>query len=265
VTAVLAAQGVACAYGDREALAAFDLAAAPGTVTALLGANGAGKSTALRALARLHKPRHGAILLDGQDVWRLRRRAFVRRVAFLPQTETAPWPMTVEQMVLLGRLPHRGWLLPYTQADRAALARALDQVELQGLGGRDLGSLSGGERRRVLLARALAQDAAVLVLDEPGAHLDLRHQVELFDLLRRLAHQGGTTVVLSLHDLHLAALFADHAVLLRQGRVLAQGPAAEVLSPDLVRAALGVTVEAVPHPRHGVPLIVPVTRREADR
>jgi ABC-type cobalamin/Fe3+-siderophores transport system ATPase subunit len=258
VSARLAARGVACGYGERVALEGFDLAAAPGAVTALLGPNGAGKSTALRALARLLRPREGAVTLDGQDVWRLPRRDFARQVAFLPQSETAAWPMTVAEMVLLGRLPHRGWLLPYTPADREALERALHQVELSGLEARDLGTLSGGERRRALLARALAQDAGILLLDEPGAHLDLRHQIELFALLRRLARQCGATVVLSLHDLNLAALFADRAVLLRQGQVLAAGPAREVLTPELVRAAFGVAVETVPHPRHGVPMIFPV-------
>ena len=258
MTALLSARGVACAYGDRVVLTDFGFEAAAGTVTVLLGPNGAGKSTALRALARLLRPREGTVALDGVDIWRLGRRDFVRRVAFLPQSETPSWPMTVEQMVLLGRMPHRGWLLPYTHDDREALRRALHQVELDGFEGRDLDLLSGGERRRALLARALAQDAGILLLDEPGAHLDLRHQVELFDLLKTLSRQCGATVVLSLHDLNLAALFADRIVLLREGRVLAAGPAGEVLAPDAVQAAFGIAVDALPHPRYGVPIIVPV-------
>ncbi len=257
MSALLAARGVACAYGARVVLADFAFEAAAGTVTVLLGPNGAGKSTALRALARLLRPREGVVTLDGVDVWRLGRRDFVRRVAFLPQNETPAWPMTVEQMVLLGRMPHRGWLLPYTHEDRDALRRALHQVELDGFESRDLDLLSGGERRRALLARALAQDAGILLLDEPGAHLDLRHQVELFDLLRTLSRQRGATVVLSLHDLNLAALFADRIVLLREGRVLATGPVGEVLVPATVQAAFGIAVEALPHPRYGVPIIVP--------
>lgn len=265
MTARLAAEGIACAYGNHTVLADFSLAAEPGTVTALLGPNGAGKSTALRALARLLRPRRGAVTLDGRDVWQLLRRAFVRHVAFVPQTEAAAWPMTVEHAVLLGRVPHRGWLLPYTPEDREALGTALRQVDLEALRARNLDTLSGGERRRALLARALAQDAEVLLLDEPGAHLDLRHQVELFDLLARLARERRVAVVLSLHDLNLASLFADRAVLLHGGRILAQGPCQEVLTPDLLRRTFGIPVEAVPHPRHGISMIFPVPERLDDR
>ena len=254
----LAAVGLACAYGERTVLHGFDLAAEPGSVTALLGPNGAGKSTALRALSRLLRPRQGAVTLDGREIWQLPRRRFVAHVAFMPQVETAGWPMTVEQVVLLGRLPHRGWLLPYSRQDREALHTALSQVGLTGLRSRSLDSLSGGERRRAMLARALAQEAQVLLLDEPGAHLDLRHQIELFALLRRLTRQHGVAVVLSLHDLNLASLFADRAVLLCEGRTVAQGPAQEVLTPELLRIAFGIAVETVPHPRHGAAMVLPI-------
>jgi len=236
----------------------FDLAAEPGTVTALLGPNGAGKSTALRALARLLPPRQGGVSLGGRDIWRLPRSKFVRDVAFLPQEEAAAWPMTVEQVVLLGRVPHRGWLLPYSRRDREALGIALRQVGLDAMRNRNIDTLSGGERRRAQLARALAQDAGILLLDEPGAHLDLRHQVELFDLLRRLSRDCGATVVLSLHDLNLASLFADRAVLLCAGRVLAQGPCQEILTPPLLRDAFGVEVEVIQHPRYGVAMVLPI-------
>jgi iron complex transport system ATP-binding protein len=265
VTPRLAAEGIACAYGHHTVLADFSLVAAPGTVTALLGPNGAGKSTALRALARLLRPREGTVTLDGRDVWQLPQRAFVRHIAFVPQTEAAAWPMTVEHAVLLGRVPHRGWLLPYTPEDREALSTALRQVDLEALRARNLDTLSGGERRRALLARALAQDAEVLLLDEPGAHLDLRHQVELFDLLARLARERRVAVVLSLHDLNLASLFADRAVLLNGGRILAQGPCQEVLTPDLLRRTFGIPVETVPHPRHGISMIFPVPESLDDR
>lgn len=265
MTARLAAAEISCAYGNHTVLEDFNLVAEPGTVTALLGPNGAGKSTALRALARLLRPRTGTVTLDGRDVWQFPQRGFVRHVAFVPQTEAAAWPMTVEHAVLLGRVPHRGWLLPYTPEDQAALNTALRQVDLEALRGRSLDSLSGGERRRALLARALAQDAEVLLLDEPGAHLDLRHQVELFDLLARLAREHGAAVVLSLHDLNLASLFADRAVLLSEGRILAQGPCQEVLTPELLRRTFGIPVETVPHPRHGISMIFPVPESLDDR
>lgn len=258
MTPVLAAEGVAYAYGERTVLQGFDLAAEPGTVTAVLGPNGAGKSTALRLLSRLLRPGAGRVTLAGRDVWELPQRSFAREVAFLPQSEAAAWPMTVEQVVLLGRAPHRGWLRPYTREDREALGDALRQVDLEDMRARDLDSLSGGERRRALLARALAQNARVLLLDEPGAHLDLRHQMELFQLLGRLAHGCGAAIVLSLHDLNLASLFADVAVLLSEGRILAQGPCQEVLTPDRIHRAFGVVVEMVPHPGSGVSMILPV-------
>jgi iron complex transport system ATP-binding protein len=258
VTPRLEARGIACSYGERIALESFDLAAEPGSLTALLGPNGAGKSTALRALARLLRPRRGAVTLDGRDIWQLPRRSFVHHVAFMPQTETAGWPMTVEQVVLLGRLPHRGWFLPYAREDREALRTALRQVEISALRGRWLDSLSGGERRRAMLARALAQDAEVLLLDEPGAHLDLRHQLELFTLLRRLTRDRGIAVVLSLHDLNLASLFADRAVLLSEGRIVAQGASPRVLTPELILRAFGIAVEIVPHPRDGAAMVLPI-------
>jgi iron complex transport system ATP-binding protein len=258
VTPRLEARGIACSYGERRVLESFDLVAEPGRLTALLGPNGAGKSTALRALARLLRPLHGEVTLDGRDVWQLPRRSFVPHVAFMPQTETAGWPMTVEQVVLLGRLPHRGWLLPYAREDREALRTALRQVEITGLRGRWLDSLSGGERRRAMLARALAQNAEVLLLDEPGAHLDLRHQLELFTLLRRLTRERGVAVVLSLHDLNLASLFADRAVLLSAGRIVAQGRSRQVLTPELIHCAFGIEVEIVAHPRGGAAMVLPI-------
>jgi iron complex transport system ATP-binding protein len=254
----LVASRIVCGYGKRIVLRDFDLAAEPATLTALLGPNGAGKSTALRALARLLRLAGGSVTLDGEDIWRLPRRSFVRQVAFVSQTAEAHWPMTVEQLVLLGRAPHRGWLLPYSSEDREALVAALRQVDLEAFRGRSLDSLSGGERRRAVVARALAQEARVLLLDEPGAHLDVRHHLELFDLLRHLARERQVAIVLSLHDLNLASLFADRAVLLNEGQILAQGSCTEVLTPELIWKAFGVEVETVPHPTHGTAMVLPV-------
>jgi iron complex transport system ATP-binding protein len=260
----LTAEGVTCAYGSHVALRDFDLAVVPGTVTALLGANGAGKSTALRALARLLRPRSGRLALDGRDLGSVPRRELARQLAFVPQSDAVAWPLTVEQVAILGRVPHRGWLLPFSAEDRRALDRALAQVELLELRHRPLDTLSGGERRRAQVARALVQDAAILLLDEPGAHLDLRHQVDLFHLLRRLARERGLAVVVTLHDLNLAALFADRVVLLKAGRLLARGTPEEVLTPSLLREAFGLAVEVLPHPRGGARLIVPALPERGD-
>jgi iron complex transport system ATP-binding protein len=254
---LLAARGLACAYGPRTVLADFDLAVPPGRVVALLGANGAGKTTALRAFARLHRPSAGRVLLGGDDLWRLAPREAARRLAYLPQGEEAAGPLTVEEAALLGRVPHRGWLAPYRAEDRAAVAAVLARLGLAGLADRPLDTLSGGERRRALLARALVQQAEVLVLDEPTAHLDLRHQVELLELLRALAAERGLAVVASFHDLNQAARTADELVLLAEGRVLARGPAARVLTAEHLERAYGLAVEIVADPVSGVPLVVP--------
>jgi iron complex transport system ATP-binding protein len=255
--AVLVAEAVACAYGRQRVVDDFDLALAPGRVVALLGANGAGKTTALKALARLHRPTAGRVLLGGEDLWRMAPRQAAQRLAFLPQGEEIAGPLTVEEAALLGRVPHRGWLMPYRAADRQAVAGVLARLSLADLAGRPLDTLSGGERRRALLARALVQEAEVLILDEPTAHLDLRHQVELLELVRGLADDRGLAVVASFHDLNQAARVADELILLASGRVLARGRAAEVLTPAILERAYGLAVEVVSDPVSGLPLVVP--------
>jgi iron complex transport system ATP-binding protein len=257
VSACLAALGVACAYGAGPVLAGFDLVVEPGRLLALLGPNGAGKTTALRALARLHRPTAGRVELDGRDLWRLSPRACARRIAYLPQGEEVAWPLTVEEVALLGRVPHRGWLAPWQGADRGAVSRVLDRLGLAPLAHRPLGTLSGGERRRALLARALVQEADVLLLDEPTAHLDLRHQVDLLELLGELARRQGLGVVASFHDLNQAARHADELVLLAAGRVVARGSARQVLTAEVLGTAYGLQVDVVADPRTGEPLVVP--------
>ncbi|HUO87308.1 MAG TPA: ABC transporter ATP-binding protein [Thermoanaerobaculia bacterium] len=254
---LLAAEGVACAYGRQRVVEGFDLALLPGRVVALLGANGAGKTTALKALARLHRPTAGRVLLAGEDLWRMAPRAAARRLAYLPQGEEVAGPLTVEEAALLGRVPHRGWLMPYRAVDHAAVADVLARLALTDLAGRPLDTLSGGERRRALLARALVQDAEVLILDEPTAHLDLRHQVDLLELVRALADDRGLAVVASFHDLNQAARVADELLLLASGRVMAWGSAAEVLTPGNLERAYGLAVEIVSDPVSGLPLVVP--------
>jgi iron complex transport system ATP-binding protein len=260
---LLTATGVDCAYGARTVVTGFDLVVPAGRVVALLGANGAGKTTALRALARLHRPAAGRVLLGGDDLWRLSPRSAARRLAWLPQGDEAAGPLTVEEAALLGRVPHRGWLAPYRAEDREAVAAVLARLGLTDLADRPLATLSGGERRRALLARALVQEAEVLVLDEPTAHLDLRHQVELLELLRGLADERGLAVVASFHDLNQAARTADELVLLAEGRVLARGPAAEVLTAAHLERAYGLAVEIVADPASGLPLVVPARQPAA--
>ncbi|HEY0512887.1 MAG TPA: ABC transporter ATP-binding protein [Thermoanaerobaculia bacterium] len=254
----LEAAGITCAYGDRVVLSDFSLRAESGKVIALLGPNGAGKTTALRALARLLRPQRGSVRLDGRDIWSLPQRSFARRIAFLSQADDVSWSLTVEQVVTLGRIPHRGWVLPYTAADRAVIGRTLERLCLESLRDRPLDTLSGGERRRAMLARALAQEAEILLLDEPTTYLDLRHQVELLELLRSLARERGLAVIASFHDLNQAALHADEATLLRAGHLLAHGETVTVLHQAGIRTAYGIDLEVLAHPAHGGPIVLPV-------
>ncbi len=232
--------GLRVAYRGREVLHGIDLAIRPGERVALLGPNGAGKSTLLRCFTGMAPERHGAVLLDGRPVEALPREAVARRVAVVPQETPVPFAIRVEELVALGRLPHEHPLLGLRAADHEAVTRAIERVGLGDVVGRDARELSLGERQLVLLAMAVAQDAACLLLDEPTVHLDLRHQVATMELLADLNEHDGVTVVAVLHDVALAAHFFPRLVVLDHGRVAADGPADVALAPDLVRRVFGV-------------------------
>ena len=208
----------------------------PGSILGVIGPNGAGKSTFLRLLYRYYRPRTGQILVDGQDVWSLDAKAAARLIGVVLQEHPAELSLSVREVVALGRTPHRrGFSLGGSQ-DASVVDGVLSRLELGDLGERQIGSLSGGERQRVMVARALAQEPRILVLDEPSNHLDIRHEMELLELLRSL----GLTIVCSLHDLNLALGYADVVLALAEGRTLAFGPSADVLSPNLISDAFSV-------------------------
>jgi iron complex transport system ATP-binding protein len=255
---MIEANDVTCRLGRRTVIERISLSAQPGEVLALIGPNGAGKTTLLRALARLQRPADGVVLLEGQAVWQLRPRQVARRLALAQQDSAKDWPLTVEQAVELGRAPHRGWLLPLTAADRAVVESALRQAGVEQLRERRLDQLSGGEQRRVVLARALAQTPSILLLDEPTAGLDLKYQVAILELARQLAHRDRLAVVVTLHDLNQAALIADRVALLAAGHLLAVGAVENVLTPTLLEAAYDVPIVIAQHPIHGTPLITPL-------
>jgi ABC-type cobalamin/Fe3+-siderophores transport system ATPase subunit len=227
-------------YHGRPALRDVSLTIGAGERIALVGPNGAGKSTLLQAIAGLVQPAVGSVALDGTPVERLDRLAVARRLAVVPQVAALPFSTTVEEVVALGRLPHEHPIRGMRPADRSAVAAAIEQVGVGHLMGRDARELSLGERQLVLLAMAVAQDAPVLVLDEPTVHLDLRHQVEVMELLADLNQRNGTTILAVLHDLGLAAHFFPRMVVLDGGRVVADGPPFEALSPDRIREVFGV-------------------------
>jgi iron complex transport system ATP-binding protein len=257
----LEARDLTCAYNGQPVLSDLSLAVHAGQVLALIGPNGAGKTTLLRAMARLLRPRKGMLLLGDQQVWQLSPRAVERRLALAPQSNSDTWPLTVEQVVALGRAPHRGWFLPFSTRDREVVQQAMRRTGLEHLRQRLVTQLSGGEQRRVLLARTLAQEPEILLLDEPTAHLDLKYQTEILELVRQLAHRDGLAVVITLHDLNQAALCADRLALLAEGRLLAVGESEEVLVPSYLTQAYGVPVVVTRHPLYGTPMVTPVVRR----
>jgi iron complex transport system ATP-binding protein len=251
----LALSGLGVSLGGARVLAGVDLALAEGELLLLAGRNGAGKTTLLRAAAGLVAPDAGGISLGGRPLASFSRREVARRIAFLSQETAIPFPFTAGQVVLLGRTPHLGPLAFESKADLAAAERALARLGLEALADRSVLGLSGGERQLVQLARVLAQEAPVLLLDEPTAHLDLAHRALVARCLGDLAREGRALLVVS-HDL-AAARHASRVALLAGGRILASGPPAEVIRPDLLRAAFGVEAEVIAT-RAG-PLVLPVS------
>jgi len=235
-------EAVDVAYRNRDVLRDVSFEISAGERIALVGPNGAGKSSLLRALAGLVPVRHGRISLDRHPIETLGRPAIARLISAVPAA-SLPFSMRVEEVVALGRLPHEDPIRGLRPSDRAVVAHAIDRVGLGHLLGRDARELSLGERQLVLLALAVAQEAPLMLLDEPTVHLDLRHQVETMDLLVDLNERDGTTVVAVLHDLALAAHFFPRVLVLNRGRLVADGPAREVLSPALVREVFGVDPE----------------------
>lgn len=235
---------VSVARGQRTIVAGVSLDVPSGTVLGLLGTNGSGKSTLLRAVYRVLRPSAGRILLDGDDVWRLSPREAARRVAVVAQETNDEFGMTVSQAVLLGRTPHhRGFSLDTAQ-DRRIAARAMDRVGVGDLAHRQVSELSGGERQRVLLARAITQQARVLVLDEPTNHLDIAHRLELMDLIREM----GLTTLIALHDLDLALGHCDRVALVADGRIDRTGTPDEVLTAQVLRERFRVEAAIVRNP-----------------
>lgn len=237
----LAAIDISHAYGARPVLTQVDLRVDPGEMVALIGPNGAGKSTLLRCLAGLIRPQRGQVLLDGVPLAGIPARERARRLAYLAQGGEVHWPLTVERLVALGRLPHLSpWTAPQA-ADRLAIDRAMDLCHAGDLRGRTVTTLSGGERARVLLARALAAEPSLLLADEPVAGLDPYHQLQVMDVLRARA-DAGTGIVMVLHDLTLAARFCTRVALLDGGRMVADGAPATVLRPGLLEQVYGVSM-----------------------
>ncbi|MFE5294192.1 ABC transporter ATP-binding protein [Isoptericola sp. NPDC056618] len=256
----LRAHGVSLGYDGRRVIDGLDLELPAGRVTAIVGPNACGKSTLLRGLARLHPLDGGRVTLGGEDVGGLSRKELAKRVGVLPQSSIAPDGVRVAELVGRGRYPHQGWFGRHSSTDDGAVLRALEATGVADLADRPVAELSGGQRQRVWIAMVLAQETDVVLLDEPTTYLDLAHQVDLLDLLTELNRTRGTTVVMVLHELNLAARYADHLVVMSAGQVVAEGRPGDVLTAASVRAAFGLRAQVVPDPVSGTPLVVPLGR-----
>ena len=258
----LAAERVRLAYDRREVVADLSLAVPPRRITAIVGPNACGKSTLLRGLARLLKPRGGAVHLDGKSIHGQPTREVARRLAILPQSPVAPEGITVADLVARGRYPHQAWFRHWSAADRRAVTAGMEATRVLDLANRPVDELSGGQRQRAWIAMALAQDTPILLLDEPTTFLDLAHQIDVLELLVDL-NRDGRTIVLVLHDLNHACRYADHLVAMREGEIVAEGPPEEVVTRALVEEVFGLRCEVVPDPVAGTPMVIPIGRGDA--
>ena len=256
----LAAEAVTLAYDRRVIASELSVAVPEGGFTAIVGPNACGKSTLLRALARMLKPRSGRVVLDGREIGELPSKQVARRLGLLAQSSIAPEGITVADLVARGRFPHQTLLRQWSRDDERAVAEAMVATRVDDLADRLVDELSGGQRQRVWLATALAQETPLLLLDEPTTFLDLQHQIEVLDLCADL-HEAGRTIVAVLHDLNQACRYATHVVALRDGAVVAQGDPSEVVDAELVERVFGLPCLVVPDPETGTPMVVPRARR----
>ncbi len=245
-------------------IADVDVQVLPGSLYAILGPNGSGKSTLVKLLVGVLFPERGTVLYAGRPVHAWARRTLAKQIGVVPQVEEVTFPLTVRQFVAMGRYPHLGLLRRESAADQEAIDRAMERCNVADLAERSFGTLSGGERQRVRIARAFAQQPSVLVLDEPTASLDIRHEMAILELLRQLVTHEGVTVLVVTHNLNLAARYAGRLLLMSHGRVIAEGPPWEVLSRGVVEQVYSWPVaEAVhPGPGHdtGAPQVLPLAR-----
>lgn len=250
------AQAIRAGYGKRTVLDQIDLRVLHGGVTALVGPNGSGKSTLLKVCTKLLAPNGGAVLLDGENIARLSTREMAKRLAILPQGPVAPANLTVRDLVEQGRYAQVGAFRMLRRQDHAAINRAIELVHLEAFADRDVDTLSGGERQRAWLALALAQETAILALDEPTTFLDIGHQLEVLELVHELNQTQGLTVLMVLHDLNHAASFSDQMVVLNRGQIIQAGEPWSILQPDLLHEVFGVRASVISEPHTGKPLIV---------
>ncbi|QOC25180.1 ABC transporter ATP-binding protein [Microbacterium hominis] len=256
----LSAETISLGYDGAPILSALTTRIPDGSFTVIIGPNACGKSTLLRGLSRLLRPSAGAVVLDGTDISRLPVKEVARRLGLLPQTASAPEGITVADLVGRGRYPHLGLWRQWTEADEDAIRAAMTETGVDALSGRRVEELSGGQRQRVWVAMVLAQQTDLLLLDEPTTFLDIAHQIELMELFSAL-NRAGRTIVAVLHDLNHAARYADHVIAMKQGRIVAEGAPADVITTERVEEIFDLPNVVIPDPVTGGPLVVPLGGR----
>ena len=255
--ALMVVDGVSAGYGENSVLKEVSLEIGAGEKVALIGPNGAGKTTLLRCLIGLHVPTAGVVTLRGRPVSEYGRRQLASEIAYVPQSAEPDLPFTVREVVTMGRYPHLSAFTTVRPRDREAVEGALEMMDLGALGDRGFGALSGGERQRAMVAAALAQEARILVLDEPGAYLDPHHQMQMMRLLMKVSAESQTALVWVTHDINLAALCSDRMLALCDGRVRACGSPDEVMQPELLDGLYGHAFRYVEHPDVALRMVVP--------
>lgn len=256
-TARLTGENLTVGYDRRNVICGLDVTIPTGEVTVIVGPNACGKSTLLRALARMIPTSTGQVLLDGSRIGDLAAKEVARRLALLPQSPIAPDGIVVEDLVARGRYPHQGLLKQWSAADAKAVESALQRAGVVELRDRMVGELSGGQRQRVWIAMVLAQDTPLLLLDEPTTFLDISHQVEVLNLCRRL-HGEGVTVVAVLHDLNLAFRYADHLIVMKGGEIVAEGRPGDIVTADLIDGVFDLPCRIIADPETATPLVIPL-------
>jgi iron complex transport system ATP-binding protein len=257
MTHTLEASSLSLGYGDHVIVEDLTLETPPKNITAIVGANGSGKSTILRGLARVLKARAGMVMLDGRDIRQHASRAVARIIALLPQAPHVPAGMTVRTLVSLGRFPHSSPWGGLSARDREVVQGAMQRMGIDEFADRPLHTLSGGQVQLVWLAMAMAQETDYLLLDEPTTYLDVAHQIELLERLARLNRDFGKTIIMVLHDLNMAARYAGHMIVVNGGRVLHQGPPWDIMQPHILSSAFGIEAAILRDPKHGSPICVP--------
>lgn len=253
----LSAQNITFGYQERVVGRDLSLVVPPGSLTVIVGPNACGKSTLLRALSRLLRPSEGTVVLDGEDIHSRSTKEVARRLGLLPQSAIAPEGISVVDLVGRGRFPYQRLLSQWSRTDEEAVNAALERTNTRDLALRSVDELSGGQRQRVWMAMVLAQQTPLMLLDEPTTFLDIAHQIELMELLRRLNREEGHTVVAVLHDLNHAARYATHLVAMRDGAIVAHGVPAEILTAERVEEVFDLPCQVIDDPVSGTPLIVP--------